>query len=195
MQSSPVIQETSALTGLGETRFPLRVVIASADRTAEQRAIRLVARLTSGLGDDLEFQPLAWSFHLLNDPDWRELAVGDAARADMLVVTSTSPAKLPPAVESWVQTSIGRLRGREAAFVALLGPDECPAGIGSPALAEIQVAAVMAGLAFFAPDPWRDVDEAFQEIHRRAETVTPLLHGILNRSQPGPRWAQNPAQP
>ncbi len=49
---------------LADAEPPIRVVIAYNDLAAGQRAMRLLADVGKALGDDIEFQPLPWSFHL-----------------------------------------------------------------------------------------------------------------------------------
>lgn len=187
----PEFYLASPFSALGETTMPLRVVIAHDDMLAGQRAIRLLASLAWRLGNDVRFEPRPWPFHLLADAEWREVAAGEAAKADLLVIAAHSPARLSPVVERWMESTIARLAGREAAVVALLGTDEHPAAGDSPGLLAIQAACFAAGLACFAPGPGAELDDILRQIHERAELVTPLLQGILNRSRPASRWEQS----
>lgn len=191
MQIEHLMDEASLDTDSQDKNHPLRVVIAYDDLAAGKRAMRVMADLGQGLGDDLDFHPLPWSFDLLGDVDWREVAASDAVNADILIIAMNSAGTLPPAVERWVATTIAQMRGTNAAVVALFGSEENPDGAGSARLEAIQAAARLAGLEFFAPAPPHELDEAITHIHQRAEMVTPLLEEILHHQQPAPRWERN----
>ena len=191
MQVQHFMDETNLDADSTDTESALRVVIAYNDVAAGKRAMRVLADLGKGLGDDIEFQPFPWSFDLLADMDWREAAARDACNADILIIATSSASPLPPAVERWAKAAISQKRGTATAVVALFGSDENPDGAGSCRLEAIQTAARQAGLDFFAPAPHHELDEAIERIHRRAEMVTPLLEEILHHPQPAPRWEQN----
>ena len=185
------MDETNLDPDSTDTKQALRVVIAYNDVAAGKRAMRVLADLGKGLGDDIEFQPLPWSFDLLADMDWREVAAHDACNADILIIATSSASPLPPAVGRWAEAAISQKHGTAAAVVALFGSDENPDGAGSCRLEAIQTAARPAGLDFFAPAPHHELDEAIARIHQRAEMVAPLLEEILHHQQPAPRWEQN----
>ena len=191
MQAQHFMDEANLDTDSQDKNHPLRVVIAYNDLAAGKRAMRVLADLGKRLGDDIEFQPLPWSFDLLADMDWREVAAHDACNADILIISTSSASPLPPAVGQWAEAAISQKRGTAAAVVALFGSDENPDGAGSSRLEAIRTAAQRAGLDFFAPAPRHELDEALERIHRRAEMVTPLLEEILHHQQPAPRWEQN----
>lgn len=130
---------------------PLRVVIAYHETNAGKRAMRVMTDLGLGLGGAIEFQPLLWSFELLEATAWAELAADDAINADILIIAASSADPLSPAVGRWAEAAISRKQGTAAAVVALLGPEEHPDGHGSSRLEAIRVAASQAGLDFFAP--------------------------------------------
>jgi hypothetical protein len=184
------MDETSLDTDSTDTKSALRVVIAYSDFAAGKRAMRVLADLGKGLGDDIEFHPLPWSFDLLADIDWREVAARDAINADILIIATSSASTLPPAVERWVKTTIAQKRGTDAAVVALFGPEENSEGAGAARLEALQAVARQAGLAFFAPAPRQELDEAIERVHRRAKIHTPVLDEIFQQ-HPAPRWEQN----
>lgn len=168
----------------------VRVVIADNDLAAGKLAMRVMSDLGKGLGDEIEFQPVPWSFDLLTDMDWGDVAAHDAVNAGILIIATSSANPLPPAVERWAEAAIGRKRGTAASVVALFGPEENPDGASSFRLEAIQMAAQRAGLDFFAPAPRPELNEAIARIHRQAEMVTPVFDEILHH-QPAPRWEQN----
>lgn len=136
----------------------LRVVIAYNEITAGKRAMRVMTDLGRQLGEDINFLPFPWSFDLLSDTDWGEVAAGDAVRADILIIATSSTNPLPPAVGRWTASAISRKQGTAAAVIALFGPEENPDGADSSRLEIIQSAAREAGLAFFAPGSRHDCD-------------------------------------
>lgn len=158
----------------------LRVVIAYNDLAAGKRAMRVLADLGKGSGDEIEFQPIPWSFDLLADFDWAEVAARDAVNADILIIATHSADPLPAAVGRWAESAISQKEGTSSAVVALFGPEEKPDAAGSRRLDAIQKAAHKAGLDFFAPTPRQQLEEAITRIHQRAETITPVLKEILS---------------
>jgi hypothetical protein len=173
------MEEHRLESDLADAEPPLRVVVAYRDIAACNRAMRLLADVGEALGDDIDFQPLPWSFDLLADVNWRRVAASDAINADLFILATSDTNPLPPAIGGWAETAISRKRGTAAAVVALFGPEGHPDGIGSSRLAAIQTAAKRAGLDFFAPAPRGELDEAIARINQGSEMVTPLLHEIL----------------
>lgn len=166
---------------------PLRVVIAYDDVAAGKRAMRVMTTLAKSLGDDLDFEPLPWSFNLLSDVDWRKVAASEAVNADVLIMATSNADPLPEAVGLWAETAIRQKQGTVAAVVALFGPDWNPDGSGSSRLRAIQDASRQAGLDFFAPAPDYELNETIARIHQRAEMITPVLEGILHHPPSAPR--------
>lgn len=191
MKAQRFTVETQLEAGSTDAALALRVLIAYNDLAAGKRAMRVMADLGKGLGDEIEFQPIPWSFDLLMDMDWGEVATRDAVQADILIITTSSASPLPPVVGRWAEAAISRKRGTAAAVVALFGTEENPDAAGSSRLEAIQRAAQQAGLDFFAPAPREELDKAIARIHRRSEMVTPVLDEILQHHHPAPRWDQN----
>ena len=186
MQARHFMDEDNFETGPATTKRPFRVVIAYNDVDAGKRAMRVLSHLSESFGDEIAFHPLPWSFDLLMDVNWREVAASDAVDADILIVATDSPGALPPAVGRWAESAIDQKRGTHAAVVALFGPEENPDRTGSSRLDSIQTAAEQAGLDFFAPAPRHELDEAIERVRRRAKMVTPVLDKILHLESPLP---------
>ena len=165
----------------------LEVVIAYEDFSAGKHAMHVLADLCKGLSEDITFRQLLWSFDLLKDPVWNDLAAREGSDADILIITTSSANPLNPFIEQWVEDVISRKKGTAAAVVALFGCAEDPDAPGSSRLESIRTAAKLAGLDFFAPAPAprHDLEHAIDRIHRRAETITPLLQEILHRQSSG----------
>ncbi len=111
--------------------------------------------------------------------------------ADMLIIATSDPQPLPPAIERWVATILSRKRGTDAAVVALFGTEEVPDGAASSRLNALRTTAQQAGLDFFAPVARRELDEALSRIHRRAEMVPHVLDETLHQHHPPLRWGIN----
>ena len=191
MQARHFIDGTNLEADSTGRKSSLRVVIAYNDIVAGKRAMRVLGDLGKRLGDEIEFQPLPWSFDLLADVNWREVAASDAVKADILIIATSDSNPLPSAVGQWAEAAISQKRGTSAAVVALFGSEENPDRAGSFRLEAIQTAARQAGLDFFAPVPRDELGEAIARIHQRAETITPVLEEILHQHHSAPRWGIN----
>ena len=163
-------------------QLPITVVVAYDDLAAGKRAMRVLAEVARAVGDDLEFQPIPWSFNLLADRDWREVAASEMVKADMLIIATSGQRSLPSEVGRWTEAAIQQKRGRPAAVVALFGPEDNPDPAGSPRLEYIQRAAREAGLQFFAPTARSELIDTIEGIHRRADAITPVLAQILHQT-------------
>ncbi len=141
-----------------ESREAINVLIAYDDVAAAQRAMRLFARVGRGQTEDLQTeellcQPQLWRFDLLADSDWGECAAIDALRADLIVVSASSPVALPRPVQSWLSACLARKQGAHAAVVALVQTDTHMEPSDCPSLGFLQAAATEAGLDFFVALP------------------------------------------
>ena len=178
MQVDYLMDEMNHEVGSTDPIPALRVVIAYNDLSAGKLAMRVMTGLGKNFGDDIQFQPLPWSFDLLADVDWRQVAACDMVKADILIIATSDSSPLPPAVGRWAEAAIHSKQGSAAAVVALFGPEENPNGAGSSRLEAIQRAALMAGLDFFAPEPRHELDEVIAGIHHRAEMVAPVIEEL-----------------
>jgi len=131
----------------------LGVFIAYDDRPAYRRALRTLVNLAKELGEDgTELRPLPWRFDILEQDIWRALAVEDAARAEIVILSMSALVALPEAIRTWLPACLGR-RDCSAALVALLGTAEQPDGPDSPRRQFFHATAHNAGWDFFAPGP------------------------------------------
>lgn len=185
------MDEANLETDSPDIKSALQVVIAYEDIQAGKHAMHVLTTLAKGLGDEIELKPLPWSFDLMADADWLTAATSDAAKADILIIATSGPNPLPPSIGRWAESAIERKRGTATAVVALFGPVENPDGSGSARLEAIHAAALRAGLAFFAPTPRHELDEAINRIRQRAEMVTPVLEKILHQQEPPTRRDAN----
>ncbi|MEQ2010087.1 MAG: hypothetical protein ABMA26_25165 [Limisphaerales bacterium] len=187
MQPQACVEEPPYTAAPPEAVQALRVVIAYNEMAAGKRAIRVMTDLGKSLGEAVEFHPLPWSFDLLSDTDWGEVAANDAIKADILIIATSSEQPLPTVVERWATDAISKKRGTPAAVVALFGPEEKPDGRSSSRMEAIRAAAHRAELAFFAPERREDMDEVIASIHQRSEMLTPVLDEILHHHPSPPK--------
>lgn len=131
--------------------WPLQVVIAYDEIPAGKYALRVMAELGRRLSRNITCHLSTWSFVRLGEQAWAEVAIGDALRADILIIATYGTNPLPATVRAWTEAAIHRKRGSTATVVALFGPEETPDGLGSPRLEAIRNEVHGAGLDFFAP--------------------------------------------
>jgi hypothetical protein len=83
-----------------------------------------------------ELRPMLWRFDQFAQATWREHALCDAAKADIVVIASTSNGALPEPIDQWIGTLITRKRGSRLTLVAILGEhDTWTISIEEPAVA------------------------------------------------------------
>ena len=152
MQTGPLLS-SRFYTSHEECNEVFNVVIAYDNVAAGQRAMRLLSYLRREHGESIRFQPQPWRFDLLGHPDWRQFAVADALKADLLIISASGGSGLPTAIRSWITACFARKRGANAAVVGLCGSEGKMDDADSPRLQFLQSAAREAGLEFFAPLP------------------------------------------
>ena len=127
----------------------LRVVIVYDDTAAYKRALRTLSRATDPLRD--EVRPLPWRFDVLATFNGRVNAALELAKSEMFVLSASAAGRLPVAIEHWLLSAFGGLRGTTGLIVALLGaPGQCDAP-GSTRFQLLRRAADRAGWDFLAP--------------------------------------------
>ena len=148
--AEPVPSPASANSSVAGSRSPLRAVIVYADDDARKRAIETLVRMTDPLHDDV--RPLPWRFDTLETVNGRVTATLDLAKSEILVVSMTAACRLPAAIEHWLMSAFGGLRGTTGLLVALPGePGQC-ASVEPSALQLLRRAAELAGWDFLAPE-------------------------------------------
>ncbi len=146
---------------------PLIVAILYEGVPAGQHAIQLVCHLCYSRGVKFEFPLKTWSFELLCDPEWREVAAADAVQAQLLVVASHNPNPLPRFFQNWLKACLKRKRGTAAGMMALISSSRGMDKAGSPRLQWLQTAARQASMDFFAPTPGDE--SALEAIYTKVE--------------------------
>ena len=118
-----------------------KAFIAYADRDAARNAMRTIDDVLRTEGQPHELHPMLWRIDQLCTARWHELALADAAAAHVVVLASSKPGALSPALEGWIGEFLARRRGARVTLVALLGPGEAwTIAIDQPAGREIETA-------------------------------------------------------
>jgi hypothetical protein len=86
------------------------------DGSARERAMYLCDRLATQFHKDPQFEFSWWNIRYLNDPQVAELAARVAARADLLLFSS-SRGEPPTELKRWVKAWLPRRRGHGGALV------------------------------------------------------------------------------
>jgi hypothetical protein len=102
----------------------LNVVIAYADFSSAAMAKRIlhdaIAVLSSHYVVDLSF----WKFELLQSSALQEMAMQDAARAQIIIIAAEKEYGLPEGAKKWVEACLTNPDVKDVAFVALLRDEE-----------------------------------------------------------------------
>ncbi len=104
-----------------DTATPLRVVIAYGDVPAGREAMSMLNRLVGNGSGAVRLFPAIWEFALLDDPEWREMAVTDVVEAHLLIVATSAPEAVPSVIKGWVRAALAQRDPASAALVTLLG--------------------------------------------------------------------------
>lgn len=89
------------------------MAIVYADETARERAIQLCGRLAARFRMDPKFEFSWWNVRYLKDPQIAELAAQVAARADLLLFSS-SGGEPQRELKNWIRSWLPRRRGQGA---------------------------------------------------------------------------------
>jgi hypothetical protein len=129
-----------------------------------------------------------WKFDVLLLPKLREIAVEDAARADIIMISSRGR-ELPEHVKLWIESWLPL--GAPLALVALfqhVREDLAHGNIARNYLAEV---ARRANIEFFAqPDVWAQGASASEESRVNSKALSTLA-GFVQRDVSSPRWTLN----
>ena len=167
---------------------PFNVVIAYEDFETGKHAKRTYDFLVQNIGADWHFANQMWKFDVLMLPKLREIAVEDAARADIIIISSRGcelPGQVKVWIESWLPIATGPL-----ALVALHPREELMRyNVSHNYLAEV---AKRGNMEFFAqPDVWPRWDSseiAALSDSRLSDKTLSTLAGVVQREVSSPRW-------
>ena len=170
------------------------VVIAYEDFETGKHAKKTYDFLVENLGRDCRPTSQMWKFDVLGIPKLREIAVKDAAAADIIIISSHGeglPEPLKAWIESWLMDANNCL-----ALVALFDrPSEEPVRTRA-ARAYLAEVAKRGKMEFFAqPDEWPsrhsvELPDSHRGSERSGKTLSALA-GVVQRDIPMPHWGIN----
>ncbi len=104
--------------------LPYRVFIAYASVPAARQAMARVATLVRARGARFTLLPMLWRCDQLETTRWREVALRDASRADLIVLAMADDSSLGANTEEWLAQLAAHMRGAELKALAFTGDDE-----------------------------------------------------------------------
>lgn len=127
-----------------------KVVVAFDDTAHRESALQTCDYVIQQLGDGVAVSRK--SLDLGREQDSRKLAAAakDAARADMIIVSTGKESKLSSQMKRWMDRWSGKRAADEGALVAILSPGGAETGNG--ALAELASVAKLAKMDFFSSE-------------------------------------------
>ena len=136
-------------------RSRLNVVIAYADLSSATLARRILYHALAVLSPEITVETSLWKFELLDSGPLQELAMQDAANAQIIIIAAEKEYGLPEGARKWVEACLTNPEVRDVGFVAVLReePDLFSDGPPSfPALQEFTVSGKTDFLWFIAND-------------------------------------------
>lgn len=193
------MQHTAVLPPRGATELefnpPFNVVIAYEDFETGKQAKKTYDFLIENLGRECQFINQMWKFDVLSIPKLREIALKDAATADIVIV-SCHDGELPAQVKSWIDGWLAE-GVRPLALVALIDQpteDNAQSFATRAYLAEI---AKRGQMEFFAQSDHRADRLRMEDLsglrtagNLKGKTFSTLV-GMLEEDLDAPRWGIN----
>lgn len=170
------------------------IVIAYEDFETGKHAKRTYDFLVQNLGRDCHFTNQMWKFDVLMLPKLRDIAVEDAAAADIIMISSNG-GELPDHVKAWIEAWLP-IAPNPLALVALFarkGEEDHTVNSAQRYLAQI---AQKGNLEFFAqPEVWpshdSDIANGLEDQPHLKQRRLPNLASFVQRDVSSPRWTLN----
>jgi len=173
------------------------VVIAYEYLESGKQAKQTYDFLAEKVGSDCRFTNQMWKFDVLGIPNLRDIAVKDAAMADIIII-SCQGGDLPAQAIGWVESWVA-LPGNAMALIALLGGSQTASSQSDRTRAYLAGVAKRANMEFFAePQKSSTRNQQLFDFHGRAslggmfsETMLPPVRAGGRRDTDGSRWGIN----
>lgn len=104
--------------------LPFRVFIGYSDLPAVRNATAVIGDAVRESPRKFEIHPLLWRFDQLASAHWSPKAIAAALHADVVVLASSSPTALSPAIEHWITAFLAANCGRPTTLIAISGESE-----------------------------------------------------------------------
>jgi hypothetical protein len=102
----------------------LKVVIAYADLSSATLAKRILHEALAVLSLQFTVETSLWKFELLQAPSLQQLAMEDAAQAQIIIIAAEREYGLPEGAKKWVETCLTNPEVKDVSVVALLRDDQ-----------------------------------------------------------------------
>jgi len=102
----------------------LKVVIAYADLSSATLAKRILHEALAVLSLQFTVETSLWKFELLQAPSLQQLAMEDAAQAQIIIIAAEREYGLPDGAKKWVETCLTNPEVKDVSVVALLRDDQ-----------------------------------------------------------------------
>jgi hypothetical protein len=122
------------------------VLAAYEDSVTAARGVEFCRNLVRLLGPECEITQQVWLFNEFRVFKLREIAAGEAAAADVVVISAHHSASVPDEVKDWMEMWLNSRSNSPAILAALLDP--LPRGASSSMEAYLQERAQKAGMEF-----------------------------------------------
>ena len=193
MNQDPTFEVKASDAG-EETKPAFDVVVIYDDPSAARRAMKFFTELVREFGDEFEFHCELWRFDWLDLPKIRAAAVLESCVADLLIVAAQCDADLPAPVKDWLNRCIAEKTPGSAGLVAMLESHRSWNDMQCRTRQFLQSAAIRGGLDFFLHEvdlPEIRPELTSKDVQERANTISTVLEGILQRNKPSRRWRGN----
>ena len=177
-----------------DDKVQLEVLLMHEDLSAGLRAKQALDQVSRRLEPKAELRINLWNFDLVSDPAIQELAVQEAARADIVFLSAVGVWKLPAPVHAWLQQWLVRRRHATCALVVSLDARAQNSVSASRLLDSVRQVAEPAGVDVFPhfgtalPAGW---ERPLQARLRQADPGPARPEEWLNARDARPRWGIN----
>lgn len=107
---------------LGKEPRRVAAVAASEDSRTDARVNEFCKNLAQNLGLKTELNKQLWLLSELRLPQLRAIAAGEAAQADLIIISVHHAERLPVEVEAWIELWVGQKNSRPSVLLALFDP-------------------------------------------------------------------------
>ena len=118
----PLITRLQATGRLGKNPKQVAAVAAFEDAPTEARVNEFCQNLVRHLGAKCQVTQQMWLFNELRIAQLRDIAAGEAARADLVIISAHHAQSFPSEVKDWIDLWLGHKGRRPDALLALFDP-------------------------------------------------------------------------
>jgi|SRR5881296_2175125 len=129
----------------------LSAIMAYDDVSSAKRGKAAWDQVLKTLGDSYSMALRLWKFEVLRIPELKEVAVSEAAKADLIFIAASGSNDIPTEVKAWIELWLRQKRNHPSALVALCDPSTATVDQSrAQCVAYLRDVAHRAGMDFFA---------------------------------------------